>query len=94
MRKLYWAVALIVGLQLIPWALLHVAEPLALVWLLVTAIYHLPLSWIGEPLFHTSEIGPHPTILGRLVTTATYLAILTIGWLGMGAITDYRHRGV
>ena len=87
MRKLYWTIGVIVGLQVVPWALIYVVEGLGLIWFFIGAIYHLPLSWIGEPLFHATEIGPFPTILGRLAMTATYLAIALAVWV------SFRRKG-
>ena len=83
MQRLCWTIGLIVGLQVIPWALCCVMEPIGLVWIFVGAVYHLPLSWIGEPLFAVSETGPYSTILGRLVATALYLALVVIVWIVM-----------
>jgi len=79
-RRLFWIAAVIVALQLVPLVLLRWAESLSLVWLAIGAIYHLPWSWIGEPLFSSTEIGPYPTFLGRIVTTGTYLMIVVVAW--------------
>ena len=81
MRKLYWTIGVIVLLQIVPLFLLYIVKPLGFVWIFIGAIYHLPLQWIGEPLFRATEIGPLPTILGRLAMTATYIVIAVVIWV-------------
>ena len=84
MKKTIWVFAALVGVQLVSSLLVNVDAAGPLIWWLVQAIYHLPLSWMGEPLFRATELGPYPTLFGRLVTTSIYVAIVAIIHIAVG----------
>jgi len=75
MGRLFWTIGLIVLLQMVLWLMPYIVPSMGLIWIFIESIYHLPLSWIGEPLFRATEVGPLPTVLGRLVTPSMYIAI-------------------
>ena len=68
--------ALLVLFPVIPWMLMQIDYTRGLIWFSVQAIYYLPVSWIGEPLFtRSSDVGMVPNSGGRVLTGAVYSAV-------------------
>jgi hypothetical protein len=76
----------VVTIIALPWVLLALPRlfpEMALVWILIDAIYHWPMTaFLDGPFATKTEIGRVPTVYARTLASGLYCAlIISIWWL-------------